>query len=475
MFKTIFSKLMVTNLLITTSVVIAISLMFSLIYSLKVFDEKQKTLLSAAFKTNQLAVRYENGSIAKDELSDGLDNLGFVTDSKIYLVKLNKGDLGSMGGLALDSELKDGYILDDLAVILDGGTVLRKWQYSINLDSQVVFAGVPWKNGESVQGAILLFSPVNNIVTSIVRIIMTVLLTGLFFIILSAFYIYYNSKKISNPIKKMEQAAVLLAAGVNIEDMAVDSSDEVGKLAEAFNYMKRQLADTEKMRREFIANVSHDLRTPLTSINGLVEGMLEGIAKPEDYNKYLMIIYDETNRLNRLTDDILQMAKLQSGGLILKTGQLNVAEVLESVRESTSSLAGEKDISLDMKCDVSLQLVADKDRLIQVLVNLIGNSVKYGVQGGRILVSAEGMPSMVRFTVADNGIGIPEYELRFIFEKFYMVDKTRNTSQGSTGLGLNIAKIIVELHKGRIWAESEQGKGTKIIFEIPNVYNQFTN
>ncbi|NTV89899.1 MAG: HAMP domain-containing histidine kinase, partial [Clostridiales bacterium] len=313
MFKSIFSKLLATNLFIAVSLIIVISFVFSLVYSIKLFDDKQKQLSSAAFKSNQLANRYSRGEIDQDELTRGLDNVGFVTDSKIYVVRLKKTDIGSIEKFVPVSEINNRYIVEDLAKILEGAEVVRKRQYSAALDAQVLFYGSPWEDGGDISGAILLFSPVNNIAKSIARINLTVFITGFILLALSAFLIYRNSRKISAPIIKMQQSAVLLASGAATEDVVVEGRDEVGRLAEAFNNMKSQLSATERMRREFIANVSHDLRTPLTSINGLVEGMLEGIVKPEDYNKYLSIIHKETNRLNRLTGDILQLARLQAG------------------------------------------------------------------------------------------------------------------------------------------------------------------
>ncbi|ATW26601.1 sensor histidine kinase [Candidatus Formimonas warabiya] len=468
MFKTIFQKLLVTYLVIIIIVIGALSFILTVLYSRHVFEEKHQSLISAAFKVNQLANDFQRQNISQAELEIALDSLGHVTDAKIYLVKLDKQALTAPDTLKMGEELEDSFLIGDLLKILDGETVYRQKQYSDKFDMYMVFTGVPWKRDGHVLGAILLFSPVNHIANDMARINLVIWLTGLFFMVVSALVIYFNSRNISKPIKKMEEAAGKLAGGENTADLVVQSQDEIGKLAETFNAMKQQLLDTEKMRRDFIANVSHDLRTPLTSINGFVEGMLDGIVKPEDYPKYLHIIHDETNRLIRLTNDILQLAQIQSGSLKLNKEVFPVRDIVNPVRASIDPLIGEKALDLSVPCDAELCVYADKDRLTQILINMISNSAKYGEAGGTISLQVAQVPDGIRFSIKDRGPGIPPDELPFIFEKFYRVDKSRRSDQSGTGLGLNIVKNLVELHGGKIWAASEIGVGTEMVFELPN-------
>lgn len=468
MFKSIFKKLLVTYFAIIIAVIGALSLILTMFYSSYVYDEKNRSLVSAATKVNQLANSLSRNEISNDELNSALDSLGYVTDSKIYLVKMNKQSLDTSKALKLGEELDDGFLVSDLGKVLDGQTVFRRKQYSRGLDMDIVFTGVPWKTDTGMEGVILLFSPVSHITREIARINLAIWATAIFFIIVSAVVIYINSLKISKPIRQMEHAASRLAVGETTEDLQVKSRDEIGKLADTFNYMKQQLQNTEKMRKEFIANVSHDLRTPLTSINGFVEGMLDGVVQPEDYNKYLNIIHDETRRLTRLTGEILQLAKIQSGIMKLDRERLSVQDIVSSVIDSTCVLMEEKSLTLFADCAISVHVLADKDKLKQILINIVGNSVKYTDEKGSISINVYETPSATRFSIKDTGIGIPEDELPFIFEKFYRVNKTRHSSQGGAGLGLNIVKSLVELHGGRIWAYSKVGEGTEIVFEIPN-------
>ncbi len=469
MFKSIFKNLLVTYLTIFIAVIATLSLILSILYSRYIFSEKQANLENAAHKINQSANDYYEDKISMKELESTLDSLGFITDSKIYLVKLDKKSLSSPQTLKIGEGLEESYLLDDLKKILDGKAVFRRNQYSDKFDTYMVFTGVPWKTGSDIEGAVLLFSPVSRVTNNIAQINLVIWLTALIFMISGSIVIYLNSLRISQPVKEIEKAAMKLAAGENVPDLPVKSRDEVGRLSGTFNDMKHKLLETEKMRKDFIANVSHDLRTPLTSINGFVEGMLDGLVKPEDTRKYLTIIQSETNRLTRLTSDILQLAKIQSGSMALSKERLKAYEVVNSVIDSVKSLSDEKRIGFSLQCDDSAVVSADRDKLQQILTNIIGNAVQYSPIDGRISVRIEESDQKMRFTVSDNGIGIPPEDLPFIFEKFYRVDKSRQSAKGGTGLGLNIAKSLVELHGGSIRASSEAGKGTEIMFELPKV------
>jgi len=468
MFKSIFIKLLITYLAIIISVIAVLSLCISMVYNWYVFDQKQKELEKAGYYVSELVNKLDKKEISQPELNASLDSMGYISDSMIYAIRIDKKALETPKNVQLgeDLDLEESYLLSDLQKILNGENVFRKKQYSQKLDTYVVFSGIPWKTNSGISGAILLFSPVSQINSNIARLNLVIWIMALVLIILSALVIYYNSLRISKPIKQIEIAAGKLASGEHTDDLIVKRADEIGKLARSFNHMKHQLASTEKMRSEFIASVSHDMRTPLTSINGFVSGMLDGIVQPKDYTKYLLIIKDETLRLTKLTNDILHLAKIQSGSLKLLRENLIVKDILNSVIISSKALMVERSISLTLECDTALTVYADSDKLKQILINILDNAVKYTEYGGGICISVSYRSSVTEFRIRDTGIGIPAEELPFIFEKFYRVDKSR-TSPGGTGLGLNIAKSLVELHDGKIWVKSELGAGTEIVFELP--------
>ncbi len=467
MFKSIFAKLLITYLAIIISVIAVLSLFITMIYNWYIFDQKQKGLEKTGFYVNEQVNKLGKKEISQAEFNNSLDAMGYISDAKIYVIKIDQESLANPKSLQLGKDLNESYLISDLRKILNGENVFRKKQYSQEFDTYVVFSGIPWKTNSGIAGAILLFSPISQIYGNLTKLNFVIWLTALVFILLSAVVTYINSLRISKPIKEMELAADKLASGENSEDLVVQSRDEIGKLAQSFNYMKQQLANTEKMRREFIANVSHDMRTPLTSINGFVSGILDGIVKPEDYTKYLNLIKDETLRLTRLTNEILQLAKIQSGSLKLCQENLKVADVLDSVLSSTKALIEGKSINVSVECASTITVYADSDKLKQVLINIVDNAVKYSGHGGAIFIKVSTKPAKTEFRIKDTGIGISAAELPLIFEKFYRVDKSRQSATGGTGLGLNIAKSLIELHGGKIWAESELGAGTEVVFELP--------
>lgn len=285
--------------------------------------------------------------------------------------------------------------------------------------------------------------------------------------ILSGIFIYINSLRISRPIKKIDAAAKKIASGEETADLVVMTQDEIGQLALTFNYMKNKLSEIETMRREFIANVSHDLKTPLTSINGFIEGMIDGVIEPDEYSESFKIIKAETSRLMKLTNDILQLSKIQSGALKLSKDHLSIRNLLDDIVSSVVMGVNDKEVSIGINCSDSLKLYADKDRLKQILINLISNSIKYSLDKVSIIISAIDKGKYVEFKIIDNGIGIDEKNLKLIFEKFYRVDKSRYSKTGGTGLGLSIVKNLIELHEGRIDVNSEVEKGTEITITIP--------
>ena len=466
MFKSIFVKLLVTYLAIIISVIAVLSLCISMVYNWYVFDQKQKELEKIGYYVSELVNKLENKELSLTELNASLDAMGYISDSMIYAIRIDKKALENPNSIQLSEDLKESYLLSDLQKILNGENVFRKKQYSQKFDAYVVFSGIPWKTNAGITGAILLFSPISQINSNITKLNLIIWIMALVLIILSALVIYFNSLRISKPIQQIEMVAGKLALGEPSDDLIVKSADEIGKLAKSFNYMKHQLSSTEKMRSEFIANVSHDMRTPLTSINGFVSGMLDGIVQPEDYNKYLVIIKDETLRLTKLTNDILQLAKIQSGSIKLFRENLIVKDILNNVLSGTKAFMEEKSISLALEYDNTITVYADSDKLKQILINIIDNAVKYTEYGGGIWISVKCRSSIREFRIRDTGIGISAEELPFIFEKFYRVDKSRS-SPGGTGLGLNIAQSLIELHGGNIWVESELGAGTEIIFEFP--------
>jgi two-component system, OmpR family, phosphate regulon sensor histidine kinase PhoR len=230
-----------------------------------------------------------------------------------------------------------------------------------------------------------------------------------------------------------------------------------------------ELRKLERVRRDFVANVSHEFKTPLTAIQGFAETLLAGaMDDPQNRLRFLEIILEHSRRLARLTDDLLKLSKMDADRLELEICRLSVSQFVESCIETTQRPAAEKDLRISVNLQQSLpDIAADRRRLAEVLQNLLDNAMQYTPAGGQIMVSASADSAEVTFTVSDTGIGIPRADQSRIFERFYRVDVARSREVGGTGLGLSIAKHLVEVHGGRIWVESEVGQGSQFHFTIP--------
>jgi len=229
------------------------------------------------------------------------------------------------------------------------------------------------------------------------------------------------------------------------------------------------LRKLERIRRDFVANVSHEFRTPLTAIQGFAETLIGGaIDDPQNRGRFLAIILEHSRRLARLTEDLLRLSQMDAEQLELEIRAVSVAQLIESCYETAQRRAADKGLTLSLNVPSQLPDVsADNRRLQEVLQNLLDNAIQYTLPGGKIVLSAETRGDEVIFTVADTGIGIPQADQPRIFERFYRVDVARSREAGGTGLGLSISKHLVEAHGGRIWVESEVGVGSKFHFAVP--------
>jgi two-component system OmpR family sensor kinase len=276
------------------------------------------------------------------------------------------------------------------------------------------------------------------------------------------------ARSIALPLQKMAVVAQGIARGDYAQTAPVSGPDEVRDLGQSLNQMAFQVQVTQQAQRDFLANVSHELKTPLTSIQGFAQALLDGAAdSPQAIQRSANIIYTEADRLRRLVEGLLDLARLDAGLRALTRAPFDLRLVLATVVEKFSLRAKEKGITLRGDLPPALPaMVGDADRLAQVFTNLLDNALKHTPAGGSVTLSAASIPGGVEVTVKDTGPGIPPQDLQRIFERFYQVDKSRARPSG-VGLGLTITKEIVEAHNGNIRVESTPGVGTQFIVRLP--------
>ncbi|MBN1870951.1 MAG: HAMP domain-containing protein [Candidatus Omnitrophica bacterium] len=230
-----------------------------------------------------------------------------------------------------------------------------------------------------------------------------------------------------------------------------------------------ELKRLEEIRKDFVANVSHELRTPISSIKGYAETLLDGkVDSPDNIKEFLGIIYQDSNRLANLIDDLLDLSKIESGKMKMEFEPLRIGLIANRCKNVLEKSAKEKSVSIKSNISDNLpKVLGDEKRLSQVLLNLLDNAVKYTSDGGSVTVSADRKEKFVQVDITDTGIGISEKDLPRIFERFYRVDKARSRELGGTGLGLSIVKHIIQAHNGQIWVQSTLGQGSTFSFTIP--------
>lgn len=281
------------------------------------------------------------------------------------------------------------------------------------------------------------------------------------------------SRQVVEPIQRLMKLSCKIAAGEYEERLQISGNvqgnqlDELDQLALSFNQMADKLEKTESMRLQLIGDVTHELRTPLSAIKGYMEGLIDGVisATPETYNQ----VYAEADRLQRLVNDLQELSRVEAGTYQLKIESVAPTLLVETVVNNFNRQFDEKGLILKHTYEANLPKVSvDKDRIVQVLTNLVGNALQYTPTGGVVTISVSRVKNEVIFEVTDTGIGISPEHLSLIFNRFYRTDKSRTRASGGSGIGLTIAQALVKAHHGRIWVESAgEGKGTSIYFSVP--------
>lgn len=286
--------------------------------------------------------------------------------------------------------------------------------------------------------------------------------------LLSLVFIYVLSYHLSQPLRQMSNAAKKFAVGDFSARVNVSSQDEVGELALAFNHMADSLTASEGMRRSFIANVSHELKTPMTTIAGFVDGILDGTIPPERHRHYMNIVSMEVKRLSRLVQSMLSLSRIDNGELKLNCREFEMFSVIVNVLAGFEQKISAKNIEIKGLEDfVSLKVNADPDLMHQVIYNLIENAVKFTNENGFISFSAIETKYDITVAIENSGPGIPPEDIRYVFDRFYKTDKSRSVDKKGMGLGLFITKSIMRLHSGYIYVESEPDKYTRFTFKLP--------
>lgn len=336
------------------------------------------------------------------------------------------------------------------------------------VNAETLASGKEIKSEEKVVGYLLLDNPPDRNPMEdefIHRIGETIFFSAIVTVALAFVFGAIISSAIARPLRELTEATREIASGKFNRQVKVRSRDEIGELAQSFNKMNDDLARSLNLRRQMTADIAHELRTPLSLIIGHAEAVHDGVLPPTREN--FEIIREEAERLEKLVNDLRTLSLADAGELTMNFQRVDVNQLLKDIRSHYLIPFANKPATLDLETtDAPLEATLDPIRFSQALTNILENALRYAPEGGRALISAKQVGDEIEISIADNGEGVTPEEAARLFDRFYRADESRTRDEGGSGLGLAITKSIIEMHKGRIWAESEKGKGLKMIIRI---------
>ncbi|WP_052487566.1 sensor histidine kinase [Gordoniibacillus kamchatkensis] len=335
-----------------------------------------------------------------------------------------------------------------------------------NDEERMLIVGFPLRYGKVIEAAAFVYTPVSNIQSLTGRIDRILVLVSLGITVPVGFILFFVSRRFVRPFKDMRQAAASIAEGNFSERVLYKENDELGDLASSFNGMAEKLERVETSRRQFISEISHELRTPLTTVRASLQGLADGILSEEEEREFTQIALKETRRMSQLIEDLLQLSAFEESHVQLNKERTDLAALVRETVQQMRSRFDEK--TMEVRTDVAGGAFADvdPDRIRQVLLNLLDNAVKHNPPGTKVCVTLADRADAWHIAVCDNGPGVPADVADKLFDRLYKADSSRHT-QGA-GLGLTIAKYIVEAHGGTISVESEIGEGTCFRVTLPS-------
>ncbi|MCW8964439.1 MAG: ATP-binding protein [Gammaproteobacteria bacterium] len=344
-----------------------------------------------------------------------------------------------------------------------------KIRFSTTLQTSMLYHAMPRYESGKITAAIrtaLPLTSINDLLDQLYRQFLFLLLVMLAVICIAVVYSY---RKVHHPLQEITDKANDMAQGdLNISIPDYDIT-EIAELGDMLNHMARQLNRLENLRQDFVANVSHELKTPVATIKGYVETLLDGSEhSPDDLDNFLRIVHKQNDRLADIVDDLLTLSRLESAPAaeILDLHEHDACDLLKSSADSCQARADAKGITFSLDCDSPMPVRIDYSLMTQAMVNLIDNAIKYSHPNTRISLSVDASGGQIHIGVCDQGPGIPEQHISRLFERFYRIDKSRSRRIGGTGLGLAIVKHIIQVHEGRVKVVNNRGAGCCFIIDL---------
>ena len=413
---------------------------------------------------NTYAADLYNTEISLDSAGRQLRAIASYTGTEIWILNPSgRLVVSTARNISPDEEV----FIENFSPNLSGGALYQEGTFFGAFDEPHLSVLAPISSNFRIRGYVAIHLPMSQIRTRSDRYMNISWLLLLILLLLSLIILIFFTELVYIPLKKIIRATEQYASGNMHYQFSVDSSDEMGYLAATLGYMANEIAGAEDDQKKFIANVSHDFRSPLTSIRGFLTAMLDGTIPAEMHEKYLQIVLNETDRLTKLTNSLLTLNNLNTRGMLLARTDFDINGTIRSVGASFEQTCRAKGITLELVLlGEQLYVNADKERIEQVLYNLIDNALKFSPRGSAVRIETTERHSKIFVSVRDNGIGIPKNDQKLIFDRFYKTDLSRGKDKKGTGLGLSIVREILRAHDENINVISTEGVGSEFIFSL---------
>lgn len=428
--------------------------------------EKSTTLYQeAVLLADTYASKLYTSEISLETVKQQLDSLTVFLDADIWI-------LNPSGRVVLDSasplDVETIQMIEGFDPASFSGNYYVIGSFFDHYPSDMLSVMAPIMSDYQINGYVVIHSEYSSIVDSCYSIQGAIYLCFGILFLLSLIILIYFTGFVYIPLRKITRATEQYATGNYEYELQPDSNDEIGYLAGILSYMASELARSEADQKKLVANISHDFRSPLTSIRGYLEAMLDGTIPPELHEKYLRIVLNETERLTKLTNGLLQLNNLNGKGMLLEKTDFDINQVIHDTAASFEGTCGKKNIRLQlMLTGEHLYVHADMGKIQQVLYNLLDNAIKFSHTDSRIKIETTEKKNKLYVSVKDYGIGIPKDEINLVWDRFYKSDASRGKDKKGTGLGLAITKEIIQSHGENITLISTEGAGSEFIFSLP--------
>ena len=481
MFKTFFSRMLATYLAATLVLLALLGIMMSSMFKGQYLDETEAELRREAEEINLIAIeKYMDADkrrVARDELS----TIARKYDALIELY-FNDASIGSRVTFQDEASKQKWALLEeeDLSSVAlgaqAGGTIYTDlFKGKLTIPVMSLMRTITNGAGETL-GTLFLHVDMSTVNQSIQKVYLDLLLSALIAVMLAVLVVSYITGRMTKPITDMNNVVRRFYKGDFDARVKAEGSDEVAELGKSFNNMASEINNLEQARRSFVANVSHELRSPLSGMRGFLEAMYDGTIPAEEHRKYLEIVIGENKRMTGMVNDLLDLARMESGQSTLQLEAFDLNELIIRTLLTFEARVNAHNMEVCLNFEEERCMAeADANQIAQVIRNLIDNALKFTPPGGKLTVSTEGDKKLIAVTVRDTGCGMSEEDAAHVFERFYKAEKAHTPSDTSgTGLGLAIVKRIIEQHGQSIEAISAPNEGTAFRFTLKRVFDKKT-